>query len=143
MAGPCHVATTGHPDPATILSTTDLRSTAASAGVSSPGTGRSAGIGTGATAAASVAPVPDPQGDAVVREALHLRARWVQALTARAAWQLGCRLVSVGVQPGQDAVRLLTLEELRASALRRAVPDEGQRAPILGTRLERCRRGSD
>jgi hypothetical protein len=74
MAGPCHVATTGHPDPATILSTTDLRSTAASAGVSSPGTSRSAGIGTGATAAASVAPVPDPQGDAVEREALHLRA---------------------------------------------------------------------
>jgi len=110
------------PDPA--LSTIDVRSTAASAGVSSPGTGRSAGIGTGAAAAAPVAPVPDPDGDAVVREALRLRARWVQELTARAAWQLGCRLVSVGVLPGQDAVRLLTLDELGAAALRRAVPDD-------------------
>jgi phosphohistidine swiveling domain-containing protein len=111
--------------PESALSTTDLRSTAASAGASSsPGTGRSAGSGTGATAAASVAPVPDPEGDAVVREALRLRARWVQELTARAAWQLGCRLVSVGVLPGQDAVRLLTLDELRAAVLRRAVPDE-------------------
>jgi phosphohistidine swiveling domain-containing protein len=110
------------PDPA--LSTIDVRSTAASAGVSSPGTGRSAGIGTGAAAAAPVAPVPHPDGDAVVREALRLRARWVQELTARAAWQLGCRLVSVGVLPGQDAVRLLTLDELRAAALRRAVPDD-------------------
>jgi rifampicin phosphotransferase len=109
------------PDPA--LSTIDLRSTAASAGASSPGIGRSAGIGTGAAAAAPVAPVPDPDGDAVVREALRLRARWVQELTARAAWQLGCRLVSVGVLPGEDAVRLLTLDELRAAALRRAVPD--------------------
>jgi rifampicin phosphotransferase len=108
------------PDPA--LSTIDVRSTAASAGASSPGTGRSAGIGTRAAVAAPVAPVPDP--DAVVREALRLRARWVQELTARAAWQLGCRLVSVGVLPGQDAVRLLTLDELRAAALRRAVPDD-------------------
>jgi rifampicin phosphotransferase len=110
------------PDPA--LSTIDVRSTAASAGASSPGTGRSAGIGTGAAAAAPVASVPDPEGDAVVREALRLRARWVQELTARAVWQLGCRLVSVGVLPGQDAVRLLTLNELRAAALRRAVPDD-------------------
>jgi len=94
------------------LSTTDLRSTAASAGASSPGIGRSAGIGT------------DPEGDAVVREALRLRARWVQEITARAAWQLGCRLVSVGVLPGHDAVRLLTLDELRGAALRRAVPDD-------------------
>jgi phosphohistidine swiveling domain-containing protein len=108
------------PEPAG--STIDPRFTAASAGASS--TGRSAGIGTGAAAAAPVAPVPDPDGDAVVREALRLRARWVQELTARAAWQLGCRLVSVGVLPGQDAVRLLMLDELRAAALRRAVPDD-------------------
>ncbi len=110
------------PDPA--LSTIDLRSTAASAGASSPGPGRSAGIGTGAAVAAPVAPVSDPGGDAVVREALRLRARWVQELTARAAWELGCRLVSVGVLPGEDAVRLLTLDELRAAALCRAVPDD-------------------
>ena len=110
--------------PDATLSTIDLRTTAASAGALSPGTGRTAGLGTGATVAAPVAPVPDPDGDAVVREALRLRARWVQELTARAAWQLGCRLVSVGVLPGQDAVRLLSLDELRAAALHRAVPDD-------------------
>ena len=128
--------------PESALSTTDLRSTAASAGASSsPGTGRSAGIGTGATAAASVAPVPDPEGDAVVREALRLRARWVQELTARAAWQLGCRLVSVGVLPGQDAERLLTLDELRPRCCGGRCPTTWQRAPIRASRLERCRRG--
>lgn len=106
------------------LSAIDLRTTAVPAGALSPGTGCTAGLGAGVAVAAPVAPVPDPDGDAVVREALRLRARWVQELTARAAWQLGCRLVSVGVLPGQDAVRLLTLDELRAAALRRAVPDD-------------------
>jgi len=110
--------------PDAAISTIDLRNTAAPAGAFSPGTGRPASSGTGAAEAAPVAPVPDPEGDAVVREALRLRARWVQELTARAAWQLGCRLVSVGVLPGQDAVRLLSLDELRAAALRRAAPDD-------------------
>jgi phosphohistidine swiveling domain-containing protein len=75
---------------------------------------------------------PDDDG-AVVREALRLRARWVQELTARAASQLGYRLVSVGVLPGQDAVRLLTLAELRAAALRRVIPDD------LATRTDPAR----
>ncbi|HET6836380.1 MAG TPA: PEP/pyruvate-binding domain-containing protein [Acidimicrobiales bacterium] len=110
--------------PDATLSTIDLHTTAASAGALSPRTGRTAGLGTGATVAAPVAPVPDPDGDAVVREALRLRARWVQELTARAAWQLGYRLVSVGVLPGHDAVRLLSLDELRGAALHRAVPDD-------------------
>ncbi len=106
------------------LSTIDLRTTAAPAGALSPSNGGTASSGTGAAAAASVAPVPDPDTDAVVREALRLRARWVQELTARAAWQLGCRLVSVGVLPGQDAVRLLTLAELRSAAIGRVVPHD-------------------
>jgi phosphohistidine swiveling domain-containing protein len=63
-----------------------------------------------------------PSDEAVVREALRLRARWVQELTARAAWELGCRLVCVGVLPDQSAVRLLGLAELRAAALQRTVP---------------------
>jgi phosphohistidine swiveling domain-containing protein len=109
--------------PDAALSTIDLSTTAAT-GASSPGTGRSAPSGTGVTVAAPVAPVPAPDGDAVVREALRLRARWVQELTARASWQLGCRLVSVGVLPGEHAVRLVTLAELRAAALRRALPDD-------------------
>jgi phosphohistidine swiveling domain-containing protein len=110
--------------PDAALSTIDLRSTAATAGAFPPGTGRAVGAGAGAAGAAPAAPVADPEDEAVVREALRLRARWVQELTARAAWQIGCRLVSVGVLPGQDAVRLLTLDELRAAALRRAVPDD-------------------
>ena len=77
-----------------------------------------------ATVPAPSGPVsPGPDGDAaVVREALRLRARWVQELTARAAWVLGCRLVCVGVLPGQPAVRLLALDELRTAALQRSVP---------------------
>jgi phosphohistidine swiveling domain-containing protein len=46
-------------------------------------------------------PLPEPRnadgdGDAAVREALRLRARWLQELTARAAWELGCRLAREG-----------------------------------------------
>jgi rifampicin phosphotransferase len=82
-----------------------------------------AGIAPAALPAPSGPVSPGPDGDAaVVREALRLRARWVQELTARAAWVLGCRLVCVGVLPGQPAVRLLGLDELRAAALQRAVP---------------------
>jgi rifampicin phosphotransferase len=71
--------------------------------------------------APSVPPAVDSEA-AVVREALRLRARWVQELTARAAWDLGRRLVSVGVLPDHGAVRLLGLDELRAAAAARVVP---------------------
>jgi phosphohistidine swiveling domain-containing protein len=82
-----------------------------------------AGIAPAALAAPSGPVSPGPDGDAaVVREALRLRARWVQELTARAAWVLGGRLRCVGVLPGQPAVRLLGLDELRTAALQRAVP---------------------
>ncbi len=70
-------------------------------------------------------PVPAPvaSGDeAVVREALRLRARWVQELTARAAAEIGERLASVGVLPHPEAVRVLELDELRAAARTRAIP---------------------
>jgi pyruvate,water dikinase len=60
--------------------------------------------------------------EAVVREALRLRARWVQELTARAAWQLGVRLECVGVLPSAGAVRLLGLDELRVAAVGRTHP---------------------
>jgi rifampicin phosphotransferase len=82
-----------------------------------------AGLAPAAAPAPSGPVSPGPDGDAaVVREALRLRARWVQELTARAAWTLGCRLVRVGVLPGQPAVRLLGLDELRAAALQRTLP---------------------
>jgi rifampicin phosphotransferase len=73
--------------------------------------------------APTLVPAPVATGDeAVVREALRLRARWVQELTARAAAELGERLASVGVLPHADAVRVLELDELRAAARTRAVP---------------------
>jgi pyruvate,water dikinase len=68
---------------------------------------------------------PGPDGDAaVVREALRLRARWVQELTARAVWELGRRLVCVGVLPTRPGVRLLALDELRGAALQRSLPGD-------------------
>jgi pyruvate,water dikinase len=70
-------------------------------------------------------PPTDPDSDeAVVREALRLRARWVQELTARAAWQLGHRLVCVGLLSDQDLVRRLGLDELRGAVRARAVPEQ-------------------
>ncbi|HET6954856.1 MAG TPA: PEP/pyruvate-binding domain-containing protein [Acidimicrobiales bacterium] len=75
-------------------------------------------------ATAPVAHEPAPSDAAVVREGLRLRARWVQELTARAAWELGRRLVCVGLLPTQDSVRLLGLAELRAAAIGRTLPDD-------------------
>jgi len=92
----------------------------AATGAPSPGTGAAAPVS------------PDASDDAVVREALRLRARWVQELTARSAWELGCRLVSVGVLPAAAAVRLLTLAELRAATIRRVVPGD------LAVRTDPC-----
>ena len=60
---------------------------------------------------------PAPAGrEAAVREALRLRARWVQELTARAALALGSRLVDRGVLTGPAAVTNLHLDELAALA---------------------------
>jgi pyruvate,water dikinase len=51
---------------------------------------------------------------AVLREALRLRARWVQELVARVAWEIGRRLATDGVLPSAAAVRALRLDELEA-----------------------------
>jgi pyruvate,water dikinase len=69
--------------------------------------------------------VPPEPGDplATTREVLRLRVRWVQELTARAAWELGRRLADVGVLRHQDHVRLLELGELRHALERRQVPE--------------------
>ncbi len=60
-----------------------------------------------------VAP-PAAGGEAAVREALRLRVRWVQELTARAALVLGDRLVGRGVLASPDAITRLRLDELTA-----------------------------
>jgi pyruvate,water dikinase len=74
--------------------------------------------------------VPSPHADpnpvvdefAISREALRLRARWVQELTARAAWELGRRLECVGILESQADVRMLTLDELSAAIDRVKAP---------------------
>jgi len=78
----------------------------------------------------------DPDPAAVAREALRLRVRWLQELTARAAWELAHRLVAVGVLPSQGSVRLLTLDELARAAQLRTVPaDLHDRREPTGTSL--------
>ncbi|HEX2041043.1 MAG TPA: PEP/pyruvate-binding domain-containing protein [Acidimicrobiales bacterium] len=58
------------------------------------------------------APVADADPMATLREALRLRARWVQELGARAAWELAGRLHRRGVLPEREWVRWMTLAEL-------------------------------
>ena len=79
-----------------------------------------------ATVAVPDAPSPAPPGDdaaALLREALRLRVRWLQELSARAAWELGLRLADAGVIPEASMVRWLRLPELTA-ALAGAVPGD-------------------
>ncbi len=78
----------------------------------------------------------DPDPAAVAREALRLRVRWLQELTARAAWELAHRLVAVEVLPSLGSVRLLTLDELaRAAQLRTLPADLDARREPTGTSL--------
>jgi phosphohistidine swiveling domain-containing protein len=63
-------------------------------------------------------PPAEPSTEGVVREALRLRVRWVQELTAHAATELGRRAAVIGLLPDAVAVRTLRLEELRALVLR-------------------------
>jgi pyruvate,water dikinase len=76
---------------------------------------------------ATPSPVPpgirdDLDPAAVAREALRLRVRWLQELTARTASELAVRLVAVGVLPSHGSVRLLTLDELAGAAQVRTLP---------------------
>lgn len=56
----------------------------------------------------------------VLREALRLRARWIQELTGRAAWTIGERLARQGDLPHAEAVRHLNLDDLEAVVTNRA-----------------------
>jgi phosphohistidine swiveling domain-containing protein len=79
------------------------------------------------------ASTPDPA--AVAREALRLRVRWVQELTARAAWELGRRLADSGVLESQELVRALTLAELAGTVQRRTAPAELALRPLPAGRM--------
>lgn len=57
----------------------------------------------------------------ILREALRMRARWLQELTGRAAWVLGERLTASGELPEPDLIRHMSLSHVEAVALRRAV----------------------
>lgn len=69
------------------------------------------------------------------REALRLRARWVQELGARACWTLGRRWVEAGILHDPQDIALLTRAELAA------MTDDRARAPAdLDERRERSAR---
>ncbi|WP_067538489.1 PEP-utilizing enzyme [Nocardia crassostreae] len=73
---------------------------------------------------------------AVLREALRLRARWVQELSARAAAELGRRLADRGVLEDATDVTLLRFAELRAAVVRWVLPaDLGDRRGIEAVSL--------
>lgn len=74
------------------------------------------------------APPRDGDRSALLREALRLRARWLQELGGRAAWALGERLAARGALERPDDVRQLTLDELRAITDGRAVQWQRRRA---------------
>ena len=67
---------------------------------------------------------PEPDRAAVLREALRLRARWVQELTAKVAEELGRRLAAKGVLAHADQVRHLRLDELTAVVHGGRLPDD-------------------
>ena len=58
------------------------------------------------------------------REALRLRARWMDELAARAAWELGRRLEAAGRLSSADDVRLLRWEELGRVVAGGPVPND-------------------
>lgn len=66
----------------------------------------------------------------VWREALRLRVRWAQELTAVVAAELGARLARREILPSAGAVRWLTLDELEAAVTAATVPAD------LGVREE-------
>ena len=69
---------------------------------------------------------------ALLREALRLRARWVQELTARTAWELGRRLAASGTLAEAAQVGWLRLDELSVAVQAGAVPDDLEdRRPVL------------
>lgn len=71
----------------------------------------------------------DPLG--TWREALRLRVRWVQELTAVVAVELGTRLARRELLPDAEAIRWLGLDQVEAAIVHGVVPDdlEARRSP--------------
>jgi pyruvate,water dikinase len=76
------------------------------------------------------APVPKGDAAALLREALRLRARWLQELGGRAAWELGVRLADRGVLGDPAAVRDMGLDDVTALVTGRAVLWRPGRRPV-------------
>jgi phosphohistidine swiveling domain-containing protein len=74
--------------------------------------------------APDVAPAPDRRTGLAPREVVRLRARWVQELSARAAWCLGQRLAARGALDAADGVALLDRDGLRRAVATGEVPDD-------------------
>ncbi len=66
---------------------------------------------------------PEPDRAAILREALRLRARWVQELTAKTAEELGRRLQDKGVLVAAEQVRHLRLDQLTTAVQRGRLPE--------------------
>ncbi len=58
------------------------------------------------------------------REALRLRVRWVQELSARAAWELGTRMIPARLLRKPEQIAQMNLDEIQAMLERGNVPDD-------------------
>lgn len=77
-------------------------------------------------APAYVRETTEDEPDVGPRELIRLRARWVQELSARAAWSLGTRLASRGVLNDAASVALLDLDALRTAVVDGTAPADLQ-----------------
>jgi phosphohistidine swiveling domain-containing protein len=60
------------------------------------------------------------------REALRLRVRWVQELSARAAWELGTRMIPARLLGKADQIAQMSLDEITVMVEQGEVPDDLQ-----------------
>lgn len=92
-----------------------------------------AGLPPVAGAGAPAEAASDGEDAALLREALRLRVRWVQELTARAAWELGVRLAATGTLAGPEEIahlRLVDLDEALAGRLPADLDDRRDRSSV-------------
>ena len=71
----------------------------------------------------------DPESPAVLRETLRVRTRWVQELSASAAWELAGRLAAADRLPERHLVRWLWFDELVGMLCCAPAPDDLRSRP--------------